>query len=54
MIFEKMKWNSVPFFVAITALSLFILCFFFLGEGKKRARKSNGDKKKYTEFRFII
>ena len=45
MIFEKMKWNSVPFFVAINAISLFILCFFFLEEWKKRARESNGDKK---------
>ena len=40
-----MKRNSVHFFVAITALSLFILCIFFL-EGKiNRERESNGDKK---------
>ena len=38
-----MKQNSVHFFVAITALSLFILCHFFLEEEKKRERKSKGD-----------
>ena len=33
------------FFVATTALSLFILCLFFLGGEKKRERVSNDDKK---------
>jgi len=39
-------------FFAITALTLFILCLFFLEGEKKRERESNGDKK-FTEFRFI-
>ena len=34
------------FFVAITALSLFILCLLYLEGEKKRERKSNGDKNK--------
>ena len=40
-----MKRNSVHFFVAISTLSLFILCLSFLEGEKKRERKSNGDKK---------
>jgi len=32
-------------FFAITALTLFILCLFFLEGEKKRERESNGDKK---------
>jgi hypothetical protein len=33
------------FFVAKTALSLIILCLFFLEGDKKRENESNGDKK---------
>jgi hypothetical protein len=40
-----MKRNTVHFFVAITAFSLFILCLIFLEGEKKRVRESNGDKK---------
>ena len=40
---QLMKRNSVHFFGAITALSLFLLSLFFLEEEKKRERKSNGD-----------
>ena len=40
-----MKRNSVQFFVVIVALSLFILCLFFLEEVKKREREINGAKK---------
>ena len=33
------------FFVAITALSLFIICLLFLDAENKREREINGDKK---------
>ena len=39
------KRNYVNFFVGITALSLFILCLFFLEGEKKMERESNGEKK---------
>ena len=42
---QRMKQNSLHFFVAITALSLFIQCLFFLEGEKKRERESDGDKK---------
>ena len=40
-----MNQNTVHFFVAITALSLFILCLFFLEGDKKRERENNVDNK---------
>ena len=42
------------FFVAITALSLFILCLFFLEGEKKRERQSNCDKKMHgVPFHYV-
>jgi len=40
-----MKQNFVHFFVAITALSLFILYLFFLEGEKEREKESNGNTK---------
>ena len=59
---ESLFWRnriSVHFFVTITALSLFILCLFFLEAMKKRERESNGYTKMrrvpiHTLFDFII
>ena len=47
----RMKRNSENFFVAITALSLFIIYLLFLEGEKKGERESNGDKS--TDFCFI-
>jgi hypothetical protein len=41
------------FFVAITAFSLFMLCFFFL-DGEKSGKGRVLTTKKITEFRFIM
>ena len=49
---DETELRALFFFVAIAALSLFILCLFFLEEEKKRERESNAAKKS-TEFRFI-
>ena len=48
-----MKRNSVHFFVAITKISLFDLCLFFL-EGEKKREREVMPIKKCTEFRFIL
>ena len=54
LLLPKKRFNVTPciFFIVTTAISLFILCHFFLGGEKKRERENNGDKK-CTEFRFI-
>ena len=49
---KNKRWKGTPFFVAITALSLFILCLFFLEVEKMREKQSNCDKK-CTEFHII-
>ena len=49
-----MKRNSVNSFDAIIALSLLIICLFFLKGEKNRERDRVMATKKYTEFRFII
>ena len=49
-----MKRNFLHLVVTIIALSLFIICLFFLEGEKKRERESNGNNKKCTEFRFFI